>query len=147
MIAYLDTSAIVKLYVVEEGSPAARRLVDTARVVATSKVAYAEARAAFARGYREGILQPTAYELIVGSFAADWPKYLRLEVSDEVLYLAGSLAEKHALRGFDAIHLASALILARQARQPLVVGCWDARLRTAARACELEVMPPQVPGN
>lgn len=49
MICYLDTSTLVKVYVREQGSEAVRNLVDAASVVATSKVAYPEARAALAR--------------------------------------------------------------------------------------------------
>jgi antitoxin (DNA-binding transcriptional repressor) of toxin-antitoxin stability system len=51
---YLDTSALVKLYVDEEGALAVRHAVDQAELVATSAIAYAEARAAFARRHWEG---------------------------------------------------------------------------------------------
>ncbi|MGH8694308.1 MAG: PIN domain-containing protein [Burkholderiales bacterium] len=53
MILYLDTSALVKLYVREQGSAQVRAHVNKADVIATSVVAYAEARAAFARLRRE----------------------------------------------------------------------------------------------
>ena len=53
MILYLDTSALVKLYVRERGSAQVRAHVNNADVIATSVVAYAEARAAFARLRRE----------------------------------------------------------------------------------------------
>ncbi len=56
MICYLDTSALVKLYVQEEGSDQVSSLVDCSIVIATCKIAFAEARAAFARSYREGII-------------------------------------------------------------------------------------------
>lgn len=45
MILYLDTSALVKLYVRERGSVSVRALVEQADVVASSVIAYAEARA------------------------------------------------------------------------------------------------------
>ena len=54
MILYLDTSALVKLYVDEEGSLEARTVVETADAVATSRVAFAEAHAAFATAARLG---------------------------------------------------------------------------------------------
>lgn len=63
MICYLDTSALVKLYVHEQGSETVRKLVDAASVVATSKVAYPEARAALARGFREGLLAEKDYRV------------------------------------------------------------------------------------
>jgi predicted nucleic acid-binding protein len=45
MILYLDTSALVKLYVKEPGSKAVRVLLERAHVVSTSRVAYVEMRA------------------------------------------------------------------------------------------------------
>lgn len=53
MILYLDTSSLVKLYIQEEESPQVRQLVDAADVIATSVVAFPEARSAFARLARE----------------------------------------------------------------------------------------------
>ncbi|BCV22299.1 hypothetical protein hamaS1_23680 [Moorella sp. Hama-1] len=45
MISYLDTSALVKLYIYEEGTPQAKELVANSLIIATCKIAYAEARA------------------------------------------------------------------------------------------------------
>jgi uncharacterized protein with PIN domain len=52
LILYLDTSALVKLYVDEDGTLRARRGVGDAEVVSTSEIAYVELRAALARRYR-----------------------------------------------------------------------------------------------
>jgi predicted nucleic acid-binding protein len=54
LILYLDTSALVKLYVEEAGTGEVATRVDEATIVATCRVAYAQARAAFARHRREG---------------------------------------------------------------------------------------------
>ncbi|MBE9540835.1 MAG: type II toxin-antitoxin system VapC family toxin, partial [Proteobacteria bacterium] len=53
MVIYLDTSSLVKLYVEEEDSSKVADLVRSSKVIATSLIAYAEARSAFARRYRE----------------------------------------------------------------------------------------------
>ncbi|MGQ9498680.1 MAG: type II toxin-antitoxin system VapC family toxin [Desulfotomaculales bacterium] len=145
MICYLDTSALVKLYVHEQGSETVRKLVDAASVVATSKVAYPEARAALARGFREGLLAEKDYRLVVAALQHDWPRYLALEVSDSLAWLAGELAEKHRLRGFDAIHLAAAVTLKTQVKSRVVAACWDVRLWEALCAVELEVVPENKP--
>jgi uncharacterized protein with PIN domain len=55
---YLDTSVLVKIYVEEDGSITIREQVNNARFVATSMIAYVEARAAFARRRRERKLAP-----------------------------------------------------------------------------------------
>ncbi|MGD0622164.1 MAG: type II toxin-antitoxin system VapC family toxin [Thermacetogeniaceae bacterium] len=145
MICYLDTSALVKLYVHEQGSETVCKLVEAASVVATSKVAYPEARAALARGLREDLLAKKDYRLVVAALQHDWTRYLALEVSDSLVWLAGELAEKHRLRGFDAIHLAAALTLKTQVKSRVVVACWDVRLWEALSAVELEVVPENKP--
>jgi uncharacterized protein len=52
LILYLDTSTLVKLYAEEEGTETVERAADEAEAIATSVVAYAEPRAAFARKLR-----------------------------------------------------------------------------------------------
>lgn len=52
MILFLDTSALVKLYVVEADSPAIHAAVARAETVAVSRIAWAEACAALARRAR-----------------------------------------------------------------------------------------------
>lgn len=145
MICYLDTSALVKLVVHEQGSETVRKLVDAASVVATSKVAYPEPRAALARGFGEGLLAEKDYRLVVAALQHDWPRYLALEVSDSLAWLAGELAEKHRLRGFDAIHLAAAVTLKAQVKSRVVAACWHVRLWEAQCAVELEVVPENKP--
>ncbi len=134
MIVYLDTSSLVKLYIEETGSAAVRRRVKEAQVVATSRVAYVEARAAFARKAREDSVSSEVYAQIVADFESDWESYFIIEVSERVVRLAGSLAERHALRGFDALHLASALSLRRKTKLPVVFSCFDTVLQQAAEA-------------
>ena len=113
MIAYLDTSAVVKLYVEEAGATTVRRVVQDATQVGTSRVTYAEARAAFARRARERGFAPSAHKALVRRFEQAWETYVRLDVTEPLVKLAGDLAERHALRAYDAIQLASALTLQR----------------------------------
>ncbi len=133
MIVYLDTSSLVKLYVEEEGSPLVRELVERSELVATSVVAYAEARAALARQRREGGLMATGYNRAKADFERDWPRYLTIEVSEAVYRSAGDLAEKHHLRGFDSLHLASYLALYREGARQTRFSAFDEALNRAAR--------------
>jgi len=129
---YLDTSALVKLYVTEEGREAVIRAVEEASRVATSTVAYAEARAALARRNREGALNNEEHRRIVTALDEGWESYDRLAVSNAVTRRAGSIAERYSLRGFDAIHLASAARL-RERFANLRLLTFDSQLVTAAR--------------
>ena len=114
MILYLDTSALVKLYVREAGSALVRRETNAAEAVATSVVAYAEARAAFARLLRERPAGRKPHRQRVDQLDRDWGRYAAVELTRAVTHRAGEVAELHGLRGFDAIHLASALWLDRK---------------------------------
>lgn len=115
MTLYLDTSSLVKLYVDEAGSDSVREQVDRATIVATSLVAYPEAHAALARRRRERVLAPAAFAVAKRTLDADWPQYLAVPVTDALARDAGQLAERYALRGYDSVHLASFLEVARQA--------------------------------
>lgn len=109
MILYLDTSSLMKLYVAEPGAEGIRRLVERAEIVSTSVVAYAEGRSALARRRRERSLTPGEHRRARAAFESDWPRLLTLEVGEPLARRAGELAERHRLRGFDALHLASFL--------------------------------------
>jgi uncharacterized protein len=131
MIVYLDTSSLVKLYVEEEGSAEVAAIVKNARATATSMIAYAEARAAFARRFREGSLTRRAYKTLLVSFEKDWINYVQVKVSHDLVRLAGDLAEKHGLRGLDAIHLSSAISLLKS-KVRVVFMCHDDKLQKAS---------------
>ena len=135
MTLYLDTSSLVKLYVAEPDSDAVRMLVEQATVVATSGIAYPETRAAFTRRRRERALSPTAYRTATRAFEDDWSRYLAVDVSAAICREAGNLAERHRLRGYDSVHLASYLEIARRAGvAETQFSSFDDRLNRAARA-------------
>jgi predicted nucleic acid-binding protein len=133
VILYLDTSALVKIYVEEVGSAEVREKADQAENLATSRIAYAEARAALARKLREHGLSRAGYRSVVEDLIRDWEDYFVVDVSDAVVRFAGALAEKHALRGSDSIHLASAVTLVKAAADLVAFSCFDNRLTLAAR--------------
>jgi predicted nucleic acid-binding protein len=129
---YLDTSALLKLHVEEDGSGLVRDRVRTADCVSTSEIAYVEARAAFARRRRAGDLSLSDYRRIAHDFEADWERYLRLDVTIALIRSAAAVAETHRLRAYDAIHLASAMLLRTRWSEPVTFGSWDQPLDGAA---------------
>jgi uncharacterized protein len=131
MVVYLDTSSLVKLYVEEDESVKVESLVRSSEIAATSIVAYAEAWAAFARRFREGAFTSREHKRIKEFFDKDWSSYLILTITEDMIRLAGNLAEKHALRGFDPIHLASALTLKREISSTITFSCFDDNLQKA----------------
>lgn len=140
MILYFDTSALVKLYVREGGSLVIRRQAGKADAIATSVVAYAEARAAFARLRREKPRSGKRHRERVGQLDRDWDRYVLVELSAAVARSAGELADTHGLRGFDAIHLASALWLKSAYSGDLAFAAFDRKLTAAAASAGLTVV-------
>ena len=129
---YLDTSALLKLYVDEEGANLLQSSRTSAEIVATSLLTLVEARAALARRRRAGDVSSAAYRHALGELAHDWERYVRIEVSESLVVRAASLAEAHRLRGYDAIHLASALLLSDRLGGDTVFASWDDALDAAA---------------
>jgi predicted nucleic acid-binding protein len=139
VILYLDTSALVKLYVPETDSTTMKQHIETDDLPSTSRISYAEARAAFARKRREHTVSATDYRTVIHDFDNDWETYFIVDVSETLIKRAGHLAEQHALRGYGAIHLASAVILSEETNQPVRFACFDDKLCRAARRHGLAV--------
>lgn len=135
---YLDTSALVKLYLAEVESEIVHEALIEAESTATSTVAYAELRSAFGRRRRSGDLDGEEHQRAITRIDADWRGYLRISVSNLVAYRAGEMAERYALRGFDAIHLASAVRLGERFSD-LRFLAFDDRLMEAARGASVPV--------
>lgn len=133
MILYLETSNLVKLYVEEPDSEDIKIRIAESDVVATSLVSYVEARAALARKFREKGLTTRDYESIKSDLDSDWDSLFVLSLTNALAKIAGSLAEKHGLRGYDSIHLASALELKKVITSAILFSSSDATLSEAAR--------------
>jgi predicted nucleic acid-binding protein len=138
---YLDTSVLVKLYVEERGSDAIRRAVQEASLVATSAIAYVEARAAFARRRHEGALPAGGYRRIVEAFDADWERYVVVAITDSLIRAGARMAETHRLGACDAVHLASAASLHERLAAAWAFASWDEKLERAARREGLSPLP------
>jgi len=135
---YLDTSALIKRFVAEKGSPLIQALVTRMGPVATAKIAYAEVYAGLTRKRRDGHLSARLYTQVCRQFEQDWPAYIRVELRDEILGLARDLIQRHPLRGFAAIHLASALSLKGALGEEITFAAADERLLRAAEAEHLQ---------
>jgi uncharacterized protein len=137
-LAYFDTSAIVKLFVEEDGSDDVSMLWDGADVLATSRVTDSELLAALAAATRARRLDERAHRAVKRRWAEYRVALRFIELTRELALEAGALAEVHALGALDAIHLASATILSDAT---LVLTSWDERLLAAARNEGIATLP------
>jgi predicted nucleic acid-binding protein len=79
---------------------------------------------------------------VVKRFAAEWPSFGVVEVDQRLVEDAAGFAAAGDLRGLDALHLASALLLPRR---DLMVATWDRRLHRAVAAHDIPLLPDQLP--
>jgi predicted nucleic acid-binding protein len=142
-VIYADSSAIVKRYYAEPGTDRVREGWRATERVFTSRVAYAEVHAALARKHREGDLPATAFRRSVSAFETEWSAYDQILVDRTTLAQIGRLVRAHALRGYDAIHLAAALWVKTQIGDGLQFWVADDRLEMAARRERLAVVNPE----
>ena len=146
---YLDASALVKRYVDEEGSDWLRATISPARsqLLFTSRMTIVEVISAFARRVRDGSLTLEEFASARDLFRGDClDEYQIMPPSIAVVDSASALLERHPLRAYDAIHLATALgaqqFLADQNYPALTFLSADDRLNQAAVAEGLAVDNP-----
>jgi predicted nucleic acid-binding protein len=141
MILYADTSALVKLFVVEEGSDSVRDLFRRASLLGTSVLTRAELGAALARAVRRGLIQEEEGLEARRRLEVVWPTWVRIAVDERLTARAEALAWEYGLRGCDAVHLAAALTWQDRVGHPLLLATFDGELGQAAHRAGLEAWP------
>jgi predicted nucleic acid-binding protein len=144
LIVYLDASAIVKRYVVESGSAEVESLVRDARTVGTGMLSRAEVAAALAKAARLRLLSRDSAMAALTLFGAHWPHLVRLQFGEGLAARAASLAWEHDLRGYDAVHLATALAWQETLGETVVLATFDRELWRSAPAAGLSAWPLRI---
>ena len=137
-IVYFDSSAFVKLLVEEDGSELAAALWDGCDAAVSSRLAYPEVRAALAAAGRARRLDAAGRHQAESAWEEFWAATRAVELTETISIHAGQLAGEHALRGADAVHLASALAIGSA---DIVLAVWDQRLRSGAESTGVRVAP------
>lgn len=148
-VYFFDSSAIVKRYVNETGSNFVENLANlkSGNLVLLARITQVEVASAFARRLKGGSLTQTAAQDALTLFQHDLTNnYFIIEITPNLLNEAANLATKHALRGYDAVQLASALETNNerllQGLSPLILVSADTELDNAAQTESLSVENP-----
>ncbi len=115
-IYYFDTSALIKRYVQETGTPWVLELVaiKSRCLLLTARVTVVEMYSALARRRREMSVAPEDLDLAVREFSADTAsEYEFVELDSALVAVARDLVDRYPLRAYDAVQLASAIIANR----------------------------------
>jgi len=141
MNLYLDTSALVKRYVEEHGSEDVLDWMDLANTIGTGLITRAEIAAAISRAMKMGHLTEQASNRALDRFRKDWTGFHRIPLNEELITRADFLACQHGLRGYDAVHLAAALIWQEALMLPVTLATYDQELANASKKSGLKVLP------
>jgi uncharacterized protein len=147
---FIDTSALVKRYVIERGSNQVERIVSNSagNRIFVAQITPVELISGLARRVRElslPVRSMHARRLLIERHTAR--EYILIPLSDAIITQAKDLLEAHPLRAFDAIQLATALYveqhLTAAGQTSVVFVCSDQRLLSAASAVGLAVEEPK----
>lgn len=126
----------------EPGSSLAAELWDRADSVVSSQLMYPEARAAVAAAHRVRRITSAVLRRAVDRVDGLCAEVEIIGIDPDLAHTAGDLAEAHGLRGYDAVHLATALTIKVNS---LILATWDSDLARAALTAGCSVAPPPPP--
>jgi predicted nucleic acid-binding protein len=139
MIHFLDSSALVKRYIEEEGSAVISLLFQGRKTLAVSRLAEVEVPLAFARRARLGDLKDTEAHAQAEHVLRDLLLLRVVELRQRTFERARELGWAHGLRAYDALQLASASRLETETGSSMTFWSADDVLNDAARAEGLRV--------
>ena len=105
---------------------------------------YPEARAALKRAARDRRLSAPHLRYATSAFERLWAQVAQIGVTTSLARRAGTLADEQDLRGYDAVHLASALLWQEALSEPVTLATFDRQLWDAAPGVGLAVWPEQL---
>jgi hypothetical protein len=140
---YPDASAGVKRYHQEAGTLWVRELFGKKPFLACGSIGMVEVTATLARKQKTNAFSPSELAEKLLDLTGHWENFIQIHLFPEALTLAQDTAQRLALRGADAIHLASALILQQrfaEASDQVIFVASDRELKAAAQASGLAVI-------
>ena len=144
---FLDSSALVKRYVIETGTAWVRGIFDPGQVnrLAIATVTGAEV-AAVVRRRNGGTLPAPIAAQVISDFRRQFSSDFHLINVTRILSMSAmELTERHGLRGYDSVQLAAALAFRTLAQRTGLMATFvsaDVGLNTAALAEGLVVVDP-----
>ena len=141
MILFCDTSALLKLFIDEQGSESMINARSSSKGIAVCRITWAESMAALAQRTRFNGTNQSGLAQARSIFEQAWPGFVIADITQPLVEKAGVFAEAFALRGYDSVQLAAAHQLHEQFALPLTFACFDRRLNQAAKLLKLELLP------
>ena len=141
MILYLHTSALIKRYVAEAGSNEVSAFIEQAETVGSVLLTRVEMAAALSKAVRMNWVESREADSAWHDFLAHWQSFTRLSMTPSLAERAARLAWEYGLRGYDAAHLAAALLWQETLEMPVTLATYDRELWLAGQKAGLTVWP------
>ena len=141
MIAYLDTSALVKRYIRETGTDDVVALVEEAEAVGSVMLTQVEIASALGKAARLEWVEHSAANKAWTDFLLHWPSFTRISVTPLLAERASHLSWEYGLRAYDAVHLAATLIWQETLDTPITLAAYARELWMAGQNAGLNVWP------
>jgi predicted nucleic acid-binding protein len=147
-VYFLESSALVKLFVRERGTDAMIRLVESSEDATkhASSLASVEVRSALRRRQRNGDVSTADAAAALDLLDSEWRRLIDNPITGTVIAHTSPLIDRHYLRALDAIQLATAVAARDTLRNiaELTFVCTDERLIRAAQAEGFRVLNPEL---
>jgi predicted nucleic acid-binding protein len=141
LFTYVDTSGLAKRFWREPGTDIVLRAFEDAKAIATVSLSYVELISATFRAARRGDVPSADVPRVLEAIRDEWKDYVRLPVDDDIIQQAASLTQRHAIRAYDAVHLAAALKWQAELGETIGFLVFDQELAKAGAAEGLTTIP------
>jgi len=142
VIIYCDTSALMKVYALEQHSNWTSQQVKSASPCIVNQITWVEMCAALALKGRTNQITSAGVASAMHRLRKEWGGYAQLAVDNALITTAGELALTFGLRAYDSLQLASAQRVHRYASEAMALCCFDKQLNAAAAALSISTLNP-----
>ncbi|MBI4787747.1 MAG: type II toxin-antitoxin system VapC family toxin [Chloroflexi bacterium] len=144
ILYYLDASVWVKRYFQEQGTDWIQSLFAQNPKMACASLGVVEVMATLARKRKAGEMEVSVFDQKTQQLEEDWKRFTQIQFTLGTVESAKKLAKQLAIRGADAVHLASVVLLKEQLEEDdeLVFVASDRQLKEAAQTSGLTVIDP-----
>ncbi|MBA7678211.1 hypothetical protein ES703_86483 [subsurface metagenome] len=139
MVAFFDSSAIIKRYIKEIGSEIVDDLIDRTETIIVGPLTSLECLSGIRRVLEEGKINNDSYIKYQKEIDYDLIDVIEVPYNEELKAIVKEVIDKYQLKTLDAIQLAACLL---QKNIIDIFICCDKRLNRAAEQEEIKVINP-----
>jgi len=139
MNLFFDTSALIKRYIAENGSPQVDTLLSKAKIVYVSSITLIECTSTIRRLLAEKAITLSEYKHLKHDLLSDFNYFTLIPLTGSLVRTATDVIDKYQVKTLDAIQLASAIMVKKDIQS--LVAC-DKKLIQTSKRLKITVIDP-----